>query len=169
MSKAGRRAHRQNRVRNRLDNYSRRQPARALAAVLGVPMLVCLLAAISRPHYGLSLWFLSSLLLIVFVLFSSLTVDVTGTRLAWRFGPGLIRKDVALADVASATIIRTRLSDGLGIHYTRHGWFYSVSGRDAVAVVLRDGSSFALGTNDPVGLWEAIQQRIAPPPATAQA
>ncbi len=162
MSKPGRRAHRQNRVRNTFETYSNRQPARTLAAVLGVPMLVCLLAAISRPGYGLSLWLLSTALLLLFMLMSSLTISIGRNALAWRFGPGLISKEVPIAEIDSARIIRTRLLDGIGIHYTRHGWLYSVSGRDAVAVTLKDGSSFALGTNDPAGLWEAIEKRLPP-------
>src|SRR2546423_14810817 len=34
---------------------------------------------------------------------------------------------------------------------------YNVSGFDAVAITLRDGRKFALGTNDPGGLTAAIQ------------
>ncbi len=165
MSKPGRRAHRQNRIRNDFETYSNRQPARTMAVILGIPMLVCLLAAMSRPAYGLSLWILSCAFLLIFMLFSSLTISVGRQALAWRFGPGLINKEVPLSDITAARIVRTRLLDGIGIHYTRHGWLYSVSGRDAVVVTMKDGSSLALGTNDPVGLWEAITKRLPPAPS----
>lgn len=160
MSKPGRRANRQNRVRNDFGNYRNRQPARVLAAIIGVPILVCLLAAMSRPEHGMSLWLLSTAFLVVFMLFSSLTIEIDHSSLAWRFGPGLIRKEIPLADIAAADIIRTRFLDGIGIHFTKHGWLYSVSGRDAVVVTLKNGSRFALGSNDPVGLWEGIEKRL---------
>lgn len=160
MSKPGRRANRQNRIRNDFDAYSNRQPARALAVIIGIPMLVCLLAAMSRTENGMSLWLLSTGFLVIFMLFSSLTVSVGRSHLAWRFGPGLIHKQIPLSEIAGANIIRTRLLDGIGIHFTKHGWLYSVSGRDAVVITLKNGSSFALGTNDPVGLWEALEKRL---------
>lgn len=162
MSKPGRRANRQNRPRRDLENYSNRQPGRALAVVIGIPLLVCLLAAISRPQHSLSLWLISTAFLLIFMLFGSLTIQVGRTHLFWSFGPGLVRKDIALTEIAGASIIRTRLLDGIGIHYTKHGWYYSVSGRDAVLVTLKDGQGVVLGTNDPVGLWEAIERRITP-------
>ncbi|MEN3111655.1 hypothetical protein ACFONG_07690 [Uliginosibacterium paludis] len=166
MSKPGRRAHRQNRIRSDFETYLNRQPARALAVILGIPMLVCLLAAMSRSAHGLSLWLLSTGFLLVFMLFSSLTITVGRQALAWHFGPGLIRKEVPLSGIAAARIVRTRLLDGIGIHYTRNGWLYSVSGRDAVVVTMKDGKQFALGTNDPVGLWEAIEKRLPPSSST---
>lgn len=163
MSKPSRRLNRQQRPRHNLPDYRRRQPARALAVLICIPLLVCLLAALSRPQYGLSLWLISSLFLLAFLLFSSLTVSVTQQNLHWHFGPGLISKQVAIRDIAHVEIVRTRLLDGLGIHFTRYGWLYNVSGRDAVAITLKDGKRFALGSGDVVGLWEAIEQRIAPP------
>jgi hypothetical protein len=48
----------------------------------------------------------------------------------------------------------------LGIHLTPCGWLYNVSGFDAVAITLRDGRKFALGTDDPHGLVAAIRDSI---------
>ena len=39
-----------------------------------------------------------------------------------------------------------------------YGWLYNVSGFDAVAMTLRDGRTFALGTDDPHGLVDAIRR-----------
>ncbi|PLK48829.1 hypothetical protein [Uliginosibacterium sp. TH139] len=161
MSKPSRRPQRQNRPKHNLQTYSNRQPARTLAVMVGIPLLICLLAAISRKEYGFSLWIISSIFLIAFMLFSSLTIRVSNDELHWHFGPGLIRKAVPIADVARAEIVRTRLWDGVGIHYTKRGWLYNVSGRDAVAITLKDGKQFMLGSNDPIGLWEAIEQRLS--------
>jgi hypothetical protein len=44
----------------------------------------------------------------------------------------------------------------VGIHHTPYGWLYNVSGFDVVAITLRDGRKFAVGTDDPHGLITAI-------------
>jgi hypothetical protein len=50
---------------------------------------------------------------------------------------------------------------GWGIHLTPYGCLYNVSGFDAVAITLRDGRKFALGTDDPHGLVDAIRRNIS--------
>ena len=81
-------------------------------------------------------------------LFCSLTIEVGDGQLRWRFGPSLIRKSVQLADVSSVEAVRTNFIEGWGIHYSRFGWLYNVSGFDAVAIRLKSGKRFALGTDD---------------------
>ncbi len=102
------------------------------------------------------------ILLLFAWLFNSLTIEITGRELHWRFGPGLIRKSVPLADIVSAQPVKTNFLEGWGIHITRRGWLYNVSGFDAVAVTLRSGKRFALGTDEPSALVarlaEVIQQ-----------
>jgi hypothetical protein len=90
----------------------------------------------------------SPLLLIALWLFHSLTIEIDERKLRWRFGPGLIRKSVLLNEIASARPVRTNFIEGWGIHLSRFGWLYNVSGRDAVAITLRSGKQFALGTDD---------------------
>lgn len=92
------------------------------------------------------------ILLLTGWLFYSLTIEVVGGELRWRFGPGLIRKSVQLAEISSVEGVRTNLIEGWGIHYSRFGWLYNVSGFDAVAITLKNGKQFALGTNDPSSL-----------------
>ncbi|PYL56524.1 MAG: hypothetical protein DMF31_12355, partial [Verrucomicrobia bacterium] len=73
-------------------------------------------------------------------------------------GVGLVRKKVTLAEVAASEPIRIRWWYGWGIHLTPYGWLYNVSGLEAVAITLRDGRKFALGTDDPEGLVTAIRR-----------
>jgi hypothetical protein len=70
---------------------------------------------------------------------------------------GLICKKIPLAEIAACEPIRIRWWYGWGIHLTPYGWLYNISGFDAVAIKLRDGRKFALGTDDPDGLAEAIR------------
>ena len=89
------------------------------------------------------------LLLLVAWLFGSLTIEIGERDLRWHFGPGLIHKNVLLSDIVSAIPVRTTVLNGWGIHLTGYGWLYNVSGFDAVALTLRNGKSFALGTDEP--------------------
>jgi len=98
-------------------------------------------------------------------LFHSLTIAIGERELCWRFGPGLIHKRVALAEITAAEPVQTTFLQGWGIHLTRQGWLYNVSGREAVAITLRSGRRFLLGTNEPqllaTRLGEVIQRNVA--------
>jgi hypothetical protein len=74
------------------------------------------------------------------------------------FGVGLICKKVLLSEIVGCESIRIRWWYGWGIHLTPYGWLFNVSGLDAVAITLRSGRKFALGTNDARGLVEAIRR-----------
>ena len=83
----------------------------------------------------------------------------------WRFGPGLIRKRVQLEEITAARPVKINLLESWGIHWTRYGWLYNVSGFDAVAITLRSGKRFALGTDEPQALMARLTevvQRNAP-------
>jgi len=112
-----------------------------------------------------SLWISAPILLACAGLFHSLTIEITDRELRWRFGPGLIRNRVPLDEIVSAEPVRTGPS--WGIHWSpRTGWLYNVSGFDAVAVTLRGGKRFALGTDEPQALVARLAEVIRrnPPP-----
>ena len=101
---------------------------------------------------------IESILLICAIIFSKLTIKIDEETLQVCFGIGLIRKKVPLPEIVGCEAIRIRWWYGWGIHLTPCGWLYNVSGLDAVAITLRDGRRFALGTDDPQGLVDAIQR-----------
>src|SRR5262249_23682326 len=101
---------------------------------------------------------ISILFLITIVAFYKLTITIDGEILCASFGVGLVRKKVALVEIAACEPIRIRWWYGWGIHLTPYGWLYNVSGLDAVAITLRNGRKFALGTDDPDGLVAAIRR-----------
>ena len=106
-----------------------------------------------------SLWFAVPVLLVCAWLFHSLTIEITGRELRWRFGPGLIRNSVPLNEIVSAAPARTGPS--WGIHWSpRTGWLYNVSGFDAVAVTLRGGKRFTLGTDEPQALVARLTEAM---------
>ena len=73
--------------------------------------------------------------------FSSLTVEVTPTRLIWFFGPGLLRKSIERETIIGATPVRNPWWYGWGIHLTPRGWLYNVGGLDADQFALSNGST----------------------------
>ena len=83
-------------------------------------------------------------------LFHSLLIEIADDELRWRFGPGWIHKRVPLAEIASARIVRTNVLEGWGIHLSRFGWLYNVSGFDAVLLGLRPDTDDASVTFDDV-------------------
>ena len=102
----------------------------------------------------------SIMLLVCLILFYRLNVTIDDEMLCASFGPGIIRKRVPLADIVRCEPIRIRWWYGWGIHVTPCGWLYNVSGFDAVAITLRDGRKFALGTDDPQELTAGIRDAI---------
>jgi hypothetical protein len=102
----------------------------------------------------------SILLLVCLVLFYKLRITIDGETLCASFGIGVIRKRVGLAQIVGSEPIRTRWWYGCGIHLTPYGRPYNVFGFDAVAITLRDGRKFALGTDDPHGLTAGIRDAI---------
>jgi len=105
-----------------------------------------------------SLWVGGVVVLAAAIFFSTLTITIEDGLLRASFGPGLIRKKVRLADIASVRPIPVRWWYGWGIHLTPHGWLYNVSGWKAVEITLRDGRRFSLGTDEPENLQKAIQE-----------
>lgn len=114
----------------------------------------------SSPHPGATL-IVSIVLLVTLVLFYKLTVTLDDESLSACFGIGIIRKRVPMAEIIACEPLRIRWWYGWGIHLTPYGWLYNVSGLEAVAITLRNGRKFALGTDDPQGLVDAIERLIS--------
>ena len=76
-------------------------------------------------------------------------------------------KRVPLNEIAGVLPTKTALISGFGIRITTRGWLYSVSGRDAVIVGLRDGKQFLIGTDEPIKLADAINESLGCEPSFA--
>lgn len=139
--------------------YSHTQPGYLIWAVDAISILCCVVWDVFRKT-----WFWSSLLVPVFVithlLFYNLTIEIADGRLLWRFGVGLVRKSIALAEIESALPWKMTGLGGWGIHYTPKGWLYNVSGRLGVEIRLKNGKGLILGSDEPERLITAIQSAI---------
>jgi hypothetical protein len=115
------------------------------------------LASITVRHHHPVLWVGVVLLVLLGVLFSSLTIEVTDGELRSHFGPGFWRKHWALEDVADADVAPIRSWEGWGIRFTTRGMLYDVAGTRSIEVCLRSGRRFRLGTDEPERLLTAIR------------
>jgi hypothetical protein len=140
-------------------SYRHRQTGSGSLLVTGLGIAVILLLAVEHgPHPAL----MGALAVLVLfsVVFSSLTVMITPSSLVFWFGPGVLRKTVPLADIASLESVRSPWYYGVGWRITPRGMLYSVSGFSAVEITGRDGSRFRLGTDEPERLRAALAQAV---------
>ena len=142
--------------------YEHTQQATVLLIAMAIATLVAVIVAMAVSPIALGI---VPVFILAAWLFSSLTIEITDDRLRWRFGPGLFRREVPLADIEFAEPVRTNVLEGWGIHVTRFGWLYNVSGFDAIAVRLNNGKRFALGTDEPDAFLAALGK---PRPASAR-
>jgi hypothetical protein len=137
--------------------YRHTQTGYAIIYALLVPAFIACAVATVSPTTRVAL-IPAAILLLSGLLFWKLTIEIDHEILRASFGLGLVRKTTRVADVASCEPIRIRWWYGWGIHLTPYGWLYNVSGWDAVAITLRNGRRFSLGTDDPQGLTAAIRR-----------
>jgi len=140
--------------------YEHGQRGTALLVVLLGGAGLCAVLAEIAPAPPAILLVIAATLVMAAHIFSSLTVQITDQTLRWQFGPGVIRKEVPLSEIQAAEVARTRWTHGWGIHWTRSGWLYNVSGLQAVAVRLKSGKEFRLGTDEPERLRAAIVRSL---------
>jgi hypothetical protein len=139
--------------------YSHKQPGAAILWVIGL-VLVSLLAILGPAAAHPALLVALGLMVLIAVVFSSLTVEVTPSSLVFWFGPGVLRKQVPLAEISGVEAVRNPWYWGLGWRITPRGMLYSVSGLDAVEITRRDGSRFRLGTDQPERLARALAEAL---------
>ncbi|MFL6584771.1 MAG: hypothetical protein ACJ8KU_09680 [Chthoniobacterales bacterium] len=124
--------------------------------LIGAAAIGCAVAFIS-PIMRVALLVAIPLALVAWT-FSKLTITIDEHNVRAAFGPGFVYKQVPLTTIESCEPVRTHWLEGWGIHLSRFGWLYNVSGRDAVAIRLRNGKRFALGTDQPEELAAAIRR-----------
>lgn len=94
-----------------------------------------------------------------------LRVYDAGDALAVRFGPvPLFRKRVLYDRIAAVERDRSSVIDGWGIHWVPfRGWTYNLWGFDCVRLTLTNGRTVRIGTDDPEGLAQFLQEKCRTP------
>jgi hypothetical protein len=116
--------------------YQHTQRGAVLLLVLSAAAIVCVYMPTLLPAPQALLLLVGAVLCACAVLFSSLTIQITDRALRWYFSFGIIRKEVPLAEIRSAEVAR------------------------AVAVRLKSGKGFLIGTDEPEQLCAAILRAI---------
>jgi hypothetical protein len=125
-----------------------------LGSILAGALLILVLLAGVRALPGAA-W-PAGILVLVGLLFATLTVEVDAQEIRVSFSGGIVHKRLALAQVRSCREVRNPWYYGWGIHKLRGGWIWNVSGLDAVEVVLADGAVWRIGTDEPAALARAV-------------
>ena len=105
---------------------------------------------------------------VVVLVFGSLTVEVDEEAIRLRFGVGLVRKRIPLAELRSWREVRNPWYSGWGIRLGSGVTLWNVSGFGAVELLLGDRRRFRVGTDEPSALARALATAIGhPSPATS--
>lgn len=142
-----------------MKTYQHTQSGTVILVSVAIVFLAFLLLAAVVPLVIIA----PALLLVFGLLFRSLTIEISDTDLLWYFGWGWPRRRVPLAEIASVEPIRIGFWNGWGIHYTPRGWLYNVSGFGAVAIRLRNGKQFCLGSDEPEELVARLRTQDSKP------
>lgn len=108
--------------------------------------------------YGAS-WVLSAVLVVcaaVMVLFSTLTVEVTGDAVRAHFGPGWPSRSIPLRAIDYVRPMEVPWYFGWGVRWIPRGWMFRGSGTAVVEIELDTGRRFCVGSPEPEALAEAI-------------
>lgn len=143
--------------------YKHRQQGRVLRLIIVAGSVVTFIAVfLASPNVDLGL--IGILLIAAGAIYAlaiqltNLTTVVDDTDLSWWFGSGIWKKSVPLAEIASAEPVENKWWWGWGIRYYGKGWLYCVSGLQAVEIILTSGKHIRIGTDDPLGLAEALRR-----------
>jgi hypothetical protein len=96
--------------------------------------------------------------------FSFMTVTVDERALEAKMGIGLVRCRVPVSDIVHFRAVRNPWYYGWGVRMYGGGKLYSVSGFEAVELLLATGRTVRIGTDEPGALVHAIE-RVAGVPA----
>ena len=137
--------------------YHHRQFGTVVFAIGGTVILLIIALLIFVDNHPVGVGGLI-LLIILFVLFLTLTVEVTDRDILMYFGPGLIRKRFSLDSIKGARSARNKWYYGWGIRRAPGCWLYNVSGLDSVEIELKNGRKYRIGTDQPEELLKEIEQ-----------
>ena len=99
-------------------------------------------------------------LCIAFFRIVKLETEISSTELTMKFYP-FLTKNVNWEEVASAKIIDYGFVGGWGVRiWTSYGTVYNVKGKKGLAIVLKDGAKFLIGTQNENDLNNVIKEIV---------
>jgi hypothetical protein len=134
--------------------YEHTQIGSVTIAAIGTAILLAIVGAITTRHPGPAI--VAAGLLVVLTLTATLTTSVADGVLEVRMGVGLVRRRIALSDVARVDVVRNHWIWGWGIRWTPHGWLWNVSGTRGIQLLYKSGRRFRIGSDEPEQLAGAV-------------
>ena len=134
--------------------YEQTQIGAVMIAAVGTAILLAIVAAITTRHPGPAI--VAAGLLLMLTLTATLTTSVADGVLEVRMGIGLIRRRIALSEVARVDVVRNHWIWGWGIRWTPHGWLWNVSGTRGIQLTYKSGRRFRIGSDEPESLAGAV-------------
>ena len=134
-----------------------------IVLVVAVVLAELTIVAFRAPQGTLALALSGALVAVAAVmlaLFSTLTVAVDDRAVRLWFGLGSLRREVMLADVTSARMVRNHWYGGWGVRIIPRGRLYNVGGLDAVELQMDNGRVVRVGTDQPDALLAAIKAAL---------
>jgi hypothetical protein len=128
--------------------------------VTGVLIVVVTLAIIAESRWGAACATIG-LYLLGLALFHSFTVEISRGRLKFWFGIGVIRKSYLLSEIQSAQEVDNPWYYLWGVKSIPGGWLYAIAPGTAVEIMLKNGKTVRLGTDQPELLRKAIDVATA--------
>ncbi len=151
-------------------NYSHTQssPMHWIVGAFGLAAGVGAVASAGLPVAWPGLAVAAVVMLTLSFCFARLTVEVDEERLSIRYGPlPWFGAEVRLDEVTAVAYDRTNVLDGWGVHWVPgRGWTYNLWGFDCVRLELGN-RTIRVGTDDPSGLLDALERRLARPSVAA--
>ncbi len=138
--------------------YHHRQVGTVIISVVGIVLVFFLIRYLTIESIQPAEVWAGVILLVALCLFASLTVEIKDRTIICYFGPGLIRRTIALSDIREVRPVRNSWFLGWGIRWMPgRYWLWNVSGFEAVELTLTNGKQFRIGTDEPDSLIQAIQ------------
>ncbi len=114
----------------------------------------------SGPNFAIT----TIMVFVLFILtsFTTLTASIDENYLRIKFRFGIFTRKFALDQIASVQVVKNHWYYGWGIRLWLWPkmWIYTVSGFDAVEIIMKNGKVYRIGTDVPKELETAIKQSI---------
>jgi len=129
--------------------------------VICILLTILVFAIVPLEQLGLLHYLMLFLLILLGVLFHSLTIEVDRGKIKCYFGQGLIGQEFPVREVAACESIRVSWFWGWGIRWTPKGWMYNIWGTRAVLLKFKSGKTFLMGSNEPDVVCDVIREEMA--------
>lgn len=147
-------------------NYHHVQRGYWIQTLLALPLVTMF---ITRREWPTVFWIALVIVFLVGGSFHMLAVTVTHHFIQVQFSLMFVRKRIWFTQVAGVDIIKVPWYWGIGIRWTPQGVLFNVAPGNAVAVRLRSGRSFLIGSDEPEKLAKAIVSAVGLQPQSEKA